>query len=482
MTLLGFLFGLSIGLTLLVWDRVRLNTTLKSLLPSFNSHALEISSRSIALRLKAIKLRIASPQETCQQLENQIARWEQLLEATPLGYLEVDEENRLFWYNQQACKLLGIELPSIGEPRLLLEIVRSYELDELIEQTRDSKKPCQKEWIFQPTCEDPICIGHQQSSILKGYGVPLVAGQVGVFIENRQEVAILAQQRDRAFCDLAHELKTPLTSIRLVAETLQSRLEPPTRNWVDRLLSEVIRLSDLVEVLLDLGQLEKGANRCLNLKTLNLPELIQSAWLSLEPLARKKQLQLDYSGPESLLMQADEHRLYRVLINLLDNSIKYSPAGEKIQVQVSLASSAQTIHLQVIDRGAGFLETALPYVFERFYRGEPSRARKQSDFTSQQETTGERIAVTYQQPLERSPGSLQERIDSGNNVWRTTTPTPANEEELNLPPSRGSGLGLAIVRQIIEAHHGSVSASNHPETGGAWLQVFIPWQRPDLTS
>ena len=87
-----------------------------------------------------------------------------------------------------------------------------------------------------------------------------------------------------------------------------------------------------MEVLLDLGQLEKGANRCLNLKTLNLPELIQSAWLSLEPLARKKQLQLDYSGPESLLMQADEHRLYRVLINLLDNSIKYSPAGEQIQV------------------------------------------------------------------------------------------------------------------------------------------------------
>ena len=294
---------------------------------------------------------------------------------------------------------------------------------------------------------------------------------------------MLAQQRDRAFSDLAHELKTPLTSIRLVAETLQSRLEPPNRNWIDRLLSEVIRLSDLVEVLLDLGQLEKGANRCLNLKTLNLPELIQSAWLSLEPLARKKQLQLDYSGPESLLMQADEHRLYRVLINLLDNSIKYSPDREQILVRVSLepqtinsSVSTQQIHLQVIDRGAGFPETALPYVFERFYRGEPSRVRSQSGFAGTQEIRGDRIAVTYPQVLGRSQGELWDSFG------KAGTPSLGDEQVLDLPPSRGSGLGLAIVRQIIEAHHGSVSASNHPETGGAWLQVFIPWQRPEVSS
>ena len=433
----------------------------------------------MAVGLWAIGLPIARPQKIGKQLENHIDRWKQLLQAAPIGYLQVDEENRLFWYNQQASELLGIGLSMVGEPRLLLEIVRSYELDELIELTREDKMLCQKEWIFQPTCADPACIGNRQTLVLRGYGVPLADGQVGVFLENRQEVAILAQQRDRAFSDLAHELKTPLTSIRLVAETLQSRLEPPIRNWVDRLLSEVIRLSDLVEVLLDLGQLEKGADRCLKVKTLNLPELIQSAWLSLEPLARKKQLQLDYSGPESLRMQADEHRLYRVLINLLDNSIKYSPAGEQIQVIVSL--STQQIHLQVIDRGAGFPETALPHVFERFYRGEPSRARQQSEFADRPEGRPNPLSVTYPQELARSLPFFPEN-SSSHRVRTEGSPGLASERVSNLPPSRGSGLGLAIVRQIIEAHHGSVSASNHPETGGAWLQVFIPWQRPESLS
>ena len=78
------------------------------------------------------------------------------------------------------------------------------------------------------------------------------------------------------------------------------------------------------------------------------------------------------------------------------------------------------IHLQVIDRGAGFPETALPYVFERFYRGEPSRARQQSDFTGQhrnEEESGPALGYLSAGPLERSPGPfLQEHIGSGNNV------------------------------------------------------------------
>uniref|UniRef100_A0ACD5GN84 PAS domain-containing protein n=1 Tax=Desertifilum tharense IPPAS B-1220 TaxID=1781255 RepID=A0ACD5GN84_9CYAN len=202
---LGFSLGLLVGLALLVGYRVWLELKLKNLLPDLKSDTLRATRSSLSRLLWAI----AFQQETCRDLENQVERWKQLLYLAPIGYIQVDEENQLCWCNQQACQLLGIQAPAAARPRLLLEIVRSYELDELIEVTRDAQKPCQREWTFQPTCADPTNLSQQQAIALRGIGIPLTRGEVGVFLENCQEVLILSQQRDRAFSDVAHELKTP---------------------------------------------------------------------------------------------------------------------------------------------------------------------------------------------------------------------------------------------------------------------------------
>ncbi|MDB9535128.1 PAS domain-containing sensor histidine kinase [Dolichospermum planctonicum CS-1226] len=363
-----------------------------------------------------------------QDLQQSLSTYQELLDFAPLGYLQVDEENQLLWCNQQAREILHLQRWQPGQVRLLLELVRSYELDQLIEQTRDWQKPQVQEWVFHPPCEDAKVMTQLKSMFLRASTLPLPTGQVGVFLENCQPVLDIKQERDRSFSDLAHELRTPLTAIRLVVETLLTRLEPPLDRWVNRLMQEVDRLINLVQSWLELTQIENNPTMQLNLETVEMRSLIASAWQTLEPIAQLQSLSIAYTGLENIYIRADKSRLYQVFVNLLDNSIKYSPPATTIHIETKIitVNHKQILEINIIDAGIGFAISDLPHVFERFYRGD--KARYRSPVNELNSTTG--IA--------------------------------------------GSGLGLAIVQQIVIAHAGSIRAMNHPDTGGAWIQVQFP--------
>jgi two-component system phosphate regulon sensor histidine kinase PhoR len=449
MILLAFLLGVALGVGFWLWRKHRLQQQLEQMLG-----ALQTDSSSPALSVVSrLRREIAIANQRREELEEELQIRQRLLEVAPLGYLQVDEENRLLWCNEQARQLLQIEPWEPGQIRLLLELVRSYELDQLIEQTRHQQKPDVQKWIFYPPCLDGAAMGEVRSLALRASSWPLPQGQVGVFLENQQPLVELSQSRNQWFSDLAHELRTPLTSIHLVAEALQGRLEPPARRWVDQLLHETNRLIQLVQDWLELSNLEKHPSKSLSYESVELRSLIHSVWQTLEPLAQPYQLTLSYRGPKTIWIKADQARLTQVFLNLFDNSIKHSPPQEAIRVEVTCIESETfksdisadslgnsipsgssyplsdrySLQIDIIDSGSGFSESDLPHVFERLYRGDASRQRQQVS------------------------KSLQASRKSS-----------------------GSGLGLSIVQQIVQAHNGTIKASNHPETGGAWLQIKLP--------
>lgn len=406
-----FLLGLGCGLVIYYLQKRRFQSKLTEIFKILSNQ----DSNSVSLSLiSKIRREIFQLKEFLEVQRQQLVLWEKLFNQLPIAYLQVDSDNQLLWCNQKAQELLQIIDWQPSEPRLLLELVRSYELDQLIQLTRASQINQTQTWEFYTRNFDDT-IG---PVTLKGYSVPLLEGEIGVFIENVQSIAIETLRREQAFSDLTHELRTPLTSMALVAEALEKRLQNPEKRWVQKMYQETQRLIELVQEWLEISQINQNPTQHLNYQIFDLQELILASWCSLEPLAKQKNLELDYLGPKHLNLEGDRSRLIQVFLNLFDNSIKHSPNDQTIQVIVKIKDTE--IEINVIDSGSGFSPQDLPYVFERLYRGDRSRSRQGG--------------------------------------------------------KGGSGLGLAIVQQIIKAHGGEITANNHPDTRGAWLQLTLPYK------
>ncbi|MDJ0619285.1 MAG: PAS domain-containing sensor histidine kinase [Calothrix sp. MO_192.B10] len=424
MQLLLFLAGLALGLCFWMWQKVHTDRYLGKV------------PKNLARRFSRIELplipqlhnQITFLEQQQLNLQQQVYNYKNLLDVAPIAYLHVDEDNQLLWCNQQAKHMLSLQRWQPGQLRLLLELVRSYELDRLIEQTRDRQQSQVGEWVYHPSCDHDADVSNIKSLTIRGSSFPLANREVAVFLENLQPLLEVNKARDRAFSDLAHELRTPLTSIRLVVETLQARLDAPFNRLVSRLLQEVDRLIHLVQSWLELTQLETSTSISLHRQPIELRSLIYSVWETLEPLAKHRQIQISDIDCENILINVDKSRMYQVFLNLLDNAIKYSPNGGNIYINTEaiIRNQQPLLGINIIDSGEGFADTDLPNVFERFYRGDESRARFQT-------TNGNGSAVM-----------------------------------------EGSGLGLAIVKQIIVAHGGSIQAMNDPHTRGAKLQILLP--------
>lgn len=190
------------------------------------------------------------------------------------------------------------------------------------------------------------------------------------------------QQRDFT-SDAAHELKT---SVAIVKSTLQTLLQRPRpeqeyRVGLESMLEDCGRLEDLLGRLLRLARIEQWVENGMHRKlgVTEVTSTCEAAILRIQALAEARGIQIELIAPQEVQLQADPEDLELIWVNLLENAVHYSPAGSKVAIHVD-RNGGSTACVSVQDSGPGIPEEQLPHVFQRFYRGDPSRARATGGF------------------------------------------------------------------------------------------------------
>ncbi len=292
------------------------------------------------------------------------------------------------------------------EERPLIDITRHPALNDAFKLVLATKNERLEE-ILLPLDEQKILLTHWVPLLDSGE----VQGVVAVF-HDISELKRLEKIRRDFVANVSHELRTPVTVIKGYAETLLSGAlfsEPDKAGrFVEIIHSHSERLASLISDLLALSELESG-DLALELAPVSINSAINRARLLLEPKARGKGISIECQVvDDKLQVLADLGRLEQVIINLVDNAIKYSKEHGKVSVAAHEENG--TVKLTVSDSGVGIPARELPRIFERFYRVDSARSRDQG----------------------------------------------------------GTGLGLSIVKHIVQLHGGTIAVESEPGKGSVF--------------
>ena len=187
---------------------------------------------------------------------------------------------------------------------------------------------------------------------------------------------VLDASREEFVANVSHELKTPLTSMKVLADSLLMQPDAPTelyREFMGDLSEEIERENKIINDLLDLVKLDKkGAN--LNIKSRDVNELVERILKRLQPLAAKSNIELVFESFRPVTAEIDEVKIALVITNLVENAIKYNK--ENGWVHVSLNADHKYFYLKVADSGIGIPKEDTDHIFERFFRVDKSHSRE----------------------------------------------------------------------------------------------------------
>ncbi|HEU4385717.1 MAG TPA: ATP-binding protein [Anaeromyxobacteraceae bacterium] len=209
-----------------------------------------------------------------------------------------------------------------------------------------------------------------------GLLTPLLRGEVLLVLRDVTEAKRIEAARKDFVANASHELRTPVSAIAGAAETLLSgAVSDPerTREFLEIIARQAERLRSLVRDLLDLSRIESG-HWPIEVGKVELEPLCRRSLEAVTALAQRKRIELGCEVAPGLAARADVRALEQVLVNLLDNAVKYTPEGGR--AGVAAASDGDRVVISVTDTGPGIARHHLPRLFERFYRADTGRARE----------------------------------------------------------------------------------------------------------
>jgi PAS domain S-box-containing protein len=343
------------------------------------------------------------------EIEEQKSRLEAVLDASPEALVAVDAEGQVTMANPAAARMLRISaadqgrtLADLGAPGEILKCVREAGATGVV--VREIELEDKAYWAYAARMNRGEDGGGDGGIILA--------------VRDITEHRSLEKARTAFVSDVSHELRTPLTTIQSAVDLLErarDRLDPLEHRALELAKGELRRIRGMVEELLTLAQMDSWQYQ-LEVGPTDLGRIVETAIESVEAKARRFGIEIRFDYDAERRCVCDAQKLYQVFLNLLDNAIKYSEAGDRVDIRIEEDVTSLTVVVR--DTGVGIPEEELDLLFERFYRIDKDRSR----------TTG------------------------------------------------GSGLGLAISRQIVELHGGKISVESEIGVGSSF-RVRIP-KRP----
>lgn len=324
------------------------------------------------------------------------------------GVVAVDTTGRVLFLNQALAKIFQIDSGNV-KGKHLLEVLRQNQLNSLLQSAlQDQKAKTEDVRIFSP-----------EERFFEAIAVPLIENNqlVGALLvlHDVTRVRRLEQVRRDFIANVSHEMRTPLSSIKGFAETLRTGAledEKVAKEFISSIEKQADNMTALVEDLLDLSAIESG-QRVPSTERIELAGAVQEIVKTLLPIAKKKKITIEnLIADESMVISADRGHLKQILINLMENAIKFNHEGGWIKL--SAESAEKMFFLKVADSGSGIPSQDIPRIFERFYRVDKARSRAMG----------------------------------------------------------GTGLGLSIVKHLVEANGGSVSVESSVGKGSTFIVSF----------
>jgi two-component system phosphate regulon sensor histidine kinase PhoR len=312
----------------------------------------------------SVRRMAAELERTVEALAAERDRVETILESMDDAVLSLDGERRITRINRAALILFGLNADPTGRP--LLDVVRVPALHDLIAGAGPGGTGGAE---FEAGPEVRRRVLARVTSLRSGRGLVVVVHDV-------TELRRLETVRRDFVANASHELRTPVAVIRATAETLRDgALDDPerARGFLDALDRHADRLARLVADLLDVSMIEAGRYP-LSPRAVEVEPAARRVAALLDRMIRAKALTVEIAVPPRLRVEADAEALEHVLLNLVDNAVKYTPAGGRVTISAEPARGGARI--AVTDDGPGIEPQHRGRLFERFYRVDPGRSRE----------------------------------------------------------------------------------------------------------